>query len=236
MIDCKIDVLLVGQVAPLGARGEPSAIDKQPMQGPMLFDEMGFLPDDQGDKKAHGGAEKAIHHYPFDHYASWLAVFKEKSLEIDGPDMSLPGAFGENISTVGFTEGDVCLGDIFQLGTGRVQIAQGRQPCWKLNERFGNKTMSRLVQKSGMTGWYYRVLEPGEVQAGDHIKLLERLAPEWPLSRVIELLFVKTADMKALEQVVALPFLAQSWRGLMERRLRRGVIEDWTGRLDGRSK
>ena len=234
MIDCQIDAVLVGEIKPLGAKGVPSGIDKHPVVGPARFDEMGFVLDDQGDKKAHGGVEKAIHHYPFDHYAVWASQFVENEGDYTGPSLEVPGAFGENISTFGIVEKDVCLGDIFQLGSGKVQIAQGRQPCWKLNERFAQKSMAFDVQKSGMTGWYYRVLEPGEVQAGGVFRLLERPAADWPLSRITELLYVKTSDYAALESLVALPFLAQSWRHLGERRLARREVEDWTGRLHGR--
>ncbi len=236
MIDCEIISVLVGKVAPLGKRGAPSAIDKRPVEGAVEFDRMGLILDEQGDRSSHGGVEKAIHHYPFDHYQTWA---DKLNIEVDGPyagpDLLKPGAFGENISTLGIVEQDVCLGDVFELGTGKVQVAQGRQPCWKLNERFGAKTMARMVQKSGMTGWYYRVLDPGVVESGDRLRLSDRLAPQWPLSRVIELLYEKTTDFDALEDLVALPFLAQSWRALIARRLERGEVEDWSRRLEGSS-
>jgi len=235
MIDCEIISVLVGKVAPLGERAVPSAIGKRPVEGAVAFDRMGLILDEQGDRSSHGGVEKAIHHYPFDHYQPWADQLQVEEGGYHGPDLSKPGAFGENISTLGIVEKDVCLGDIFELGTGKVQIVQGRQPCWKLNERFGQKTMARLVQKSGMTGWYYKVLEPGEVASGDRFRLIERLAPAWPLSRVIELLYEKTTDFSALEDLVALPFLAKSWAGLVARRLERGEVEDWTARLEGRS-
>lgn len=233
MIDCRIDALLMGQVKPLGARQAPSGIDKYAVEGFLVFNELGFVDDAQGDLKAHGGVDKAIHHYPFDHYSSWVSFFEEKGLEIDGPDMSRPGAFGENISTVGFKESDVCLGDIFQLGSGVVQISQGRQPCWKLNERFSEKTMARSVQKTGRTGWYYRVLEEGAVQTGDKLQLKERLASDWDLARVTNLLYVDVNNLGAFEEMVKLPFLAASWKQLAERRLAKGEVEDWKRRLDG---
>ncbi len=233
MIDVEVDAVLVGQIAPLGQRKVPSGIDKRPVVDRIPFNEVGFLHDEQGDKRVHGGPEKALHHYPFDHYAFWRdRLFDEKGT-FAGKGLQTPGFLGENISTNGVVESDVCLGDVFQLGTGVVQISQGRQPCWKLNERFGVNTMARLVQSSGFTGWYYRVLDPGEVGPGDQLTLVERLAPEWPLSKVMQLLYVKTTDLAALECLVELPFLAESWRRLMERRLARGQVEDWTSRLEG---
>ena len=233
MIDVEIEAVLVGQIKPLGQRKVPSGIDKHPVAERIAFNEVGFLQDEQGDKRVHGGPEKAIHHYPFDHYEVWRERLADEEVMLSGQALQAPGFVGENISTRGVVEVDVCLGDIFQLGTGRVQISQGRQPCWKLNERFGVNTMARLVQSSGFTGWYYRVLEGGVVGPGDQLKLVERLAPEWPLSKVTQLLYVKTGDLSALESLVKLPFLAESWRGLMERRLARGQVEDWTSRLEG---
>ncbi len=233
MIDLEIRQVLAGAVKPLGKRGVPSGMDKKPVAGRVRYNEMGLVSDAQGDMKAHGGVDKAIHHYPFDHYASWRAHMADEMADYAGPDLGLPGAFGENISVEGLRECDVALGDIFRLGSGVVQICQGRQPCWKLNERFGNRMMAKMVQQSGMTGWYYRVLEPGEVAAGDRLVLQERPAPEWRLNRITALLYEKTDDYKSLEALVALPFLAASWRRLMERRLERREVEDWGRRLNG---
>ena len=235
MIDCEVNSVLVGQIKPLGKRKVPSGIDKRPVEGGATFNEVGFVLDDQGDKQAHGGPEKAIHHYPFDHYQAWEKLCLEQCGpgEYNGPDLSHPGAFGENISTLGITEKDVCLGDVFTLGSGTVQVVQGRQPCWKLNERFGLNTMARMVQKSGMTGWYYQVLEPGQVGQGDRLQMIERTAPNWPLERVNGLLYVKTDDYEALEELASLPFLAASWKSLAQRRIENRRVEDWSKRLDG---
>lgn len=233
MIDVEIKAVLAGQVKPLGKRGVPSGMAKMPVSGAARYDEMGLVSDAQADLKAHGGVDKAIHHYPFDHYASWQAHMVDDMADYAGPDLSEPGAFGENISVAGLKESDVALGDIFKLGSGVVQIVQGRQPCWKLNERFGHRMMAKLVQQSGMTGWYYRVLEPGEVAAGDRLLLRERPAGEWRLNRITALLYDKTDDFKSLEALVALPFLAASWRRLMTRRLEKREVEDWGRRLNG---
>lgn len=229
----EIKSVLVGEVKPLGERQAPSAIDKKPLTARSDYNEFGLLADSQGDLEAHGGLEKALHHYPFDHYGYWSSVLSSREGAYEGPSLEVPGAFGENISTSGVVESLVCLGDIFQLGTGVVQISQGRQPCWKLNERFCERKMARSVQKSGRTGWYYRVLEVGSVGPGDKFVLKERLAPEWDLARVTNLLYVDTKNFAALEAMVQLPFLAESWRKLAERRLAKGEVEDWSGRLGG---
>ena len=118
--------LFAGAVADRWEGRPPSAIAKTPVAGPVEIGFEGLLVDAQADRTVHGGAEKALHHYAADHYAAWIA---EGYL----PDGAVPAAFGENLSTLGVTEEQVCIGDVFRLGTARVQVSQGRQPCWKLN-------------------------------------------------------------------------------------------------------
>ncbi len=140
--------LLTGKILPLGPRGVPSGIVKGPVSGPTNLTVTGFDDDAQGDLVRHGGPEKAVHHYPYEHYAIWKSEIGDNNL------LDCPGAFGENFSTVGMSEGTVSIGDVFEIGSAVLEVSQGRQPCWKLNARFGNSAMSRLVQSSGRTGWY----------------------------------------------------------------------------------
>src|SRR5690606_2996352 len=122
---------------------------------------LGHEGDEQADRAVHGGPEKAIHHYARDHYDLWRAEIG------DHPLLHRPGAFGENISTTGLSEEDVCIGDRYRLGTALVEVSQGRQPCWKVDHRFGGLAISAAMVRSRRTGWYYRVIEEGAVGAGD---------------------------------------------------------------------
>ncbi|WP_228144992.1 MOSC domain-containing protein, partial [Acinetobacter baumannii] len=99
--------------------------------------------------------------------------------------LSAPGAFGENLSTVGLTEENICMGDILSCGTTVLEVSQTRQPCWKLDDRLGTKGAALEMQRSGKVGWYYRVLEPGVIEAGATLNLLERPHPEWQLRNVL---------------------------------------------------
>ena len=130
------------------------------------------------------------------------------------------------------TEADVCIGDIYRLGTALVEVSQARQPCWRLNERFGNAVMARRVQDTGRTGWYYRVLEEGRVGSGDRLELLDRPAMEWPLSRILHLLYRDTLNTDELTQLAQLSTLTESWRLLARHRLERNAVEDWSRRLN----
>lgn len=222
-----ISAVLVGKVGPLGRHRVPSGIDKKPVDGPIASTFTCLSGDAQGDSKHHGGPEKAIHHYPFDHYARWRAEYPDLAWRL-----AEPGAFGENISTDGLTETDVCIGDIYRLGTALVQVSQGRQPCWRLNERFDNPRMAHRVQESGRTGWYYRVLEEGHVAAGDTISLVERPAEGWTLERVLYVLYRDTLNAENLARLAELPQLAESWRTLARRRFDTRAVENWSRRLE----
>lgn len=219
-----VDRLLVGSISPLGARSVPSGIRKFPTSSAELGP-TGFTGDEQGDTKRHGGMEKAVHQYCLDHYARWRAELGELGV------LDQPGAFGENLSVSGVSEDDVCVGDIWSLGDAVVQVSQARQPCWKLNARFGVPDMARRVQGSGRTGWYYRVLEPGQVTEGAQLHLLHRPNPLWPVSRLVTVLYTKTCDWQALLAMSALEGLSDSWRQIATRRLETGQIEDWSNRL-----
>ncbi|MEN2556160.1 MOSC domain-containing protein, partial [Acinetobacter baumannii] len=81
---------------------------------------------------------------------------------------------------------------------------QGRQPCWKLTARFGVADMSMRVQKTGRTGWYYRVLQSGYVAPGDTLALIDRTSPEWTIHRLWRTLYVDTMNLDELAQMAAL--------------------------------
>ncbi|APX25411.1 hypothetical protein Ga0080559_TMP4615 [Salipiger profundus] len=175
----------------------------------------------------HGGIEKAVHHYPLDHYSDWRAELGDLQA------LTAPGGFGENISTAGLTEEEVAVGDTFRLGGALIQVSQGRQPCWKLNHRFGVADMARRVQQTGRTGWYYRVLQTGTVAPGDRLELIGRLAPDWTLRRLWHALYVDRMNLVELEGIAALDVLAEGWRKYAVRRLESHRVEDWSARLDG---
>ncbi|WP_132647360.1 MOSC domain-containing protein, partial [Pseudomonas aeruginosa] len=217
---------LTGRARPFTRPGSRSGIAKSPRDGALRVTPVGLEGDEQGDLRVHGGIEKAIHHYPREHYAAWIAELGEHPLLMQA------GAFGENFSTSGWSEADVCLGDRVRAGTALLEVSQGRMPCWKLNDRFEVAGMSLRVQESGRTGWYYRVLEEGVVAAGDILQLVERRHPDWSLLRLSEVLFDRRADAELLRQCLALP-LTPSWRRTLERRLEKGQVEDWGPRLEG---
>lgn len=222
----RVEAVLTGRAVPYTRAGTYSAIAKERASGPVAVTREGLVGDEQGDRRAHGGPDKAVHHYALEHYPSWRS-------ELGGlPVLDRPGAFGENLSTRGFTEADVCIGDRLRIGTTVLEISQSRQPCWKLNDRFGRRDMARRVQDTGRTGWYYRVVEEGTLQAGDGVWLVSRPHPDWSLQRLIAALYRRMLDMDTLAAMLSLP-LTPSWRKLVSGRLAQRKVEDWSARIDG---
>lgn len=206
--------------------GSRSAIDKQPRAGRIDVARDGLSGDEQGDRRVHGGPDKAVHCYAWSHHAAW-----QRELPSVGR-FGQPGAFGENFCIEGIDEADVCLGDQWACGSAVFEVSQGRQPCWKLNDRFGVPDMSRRVQDSLRTGWYLRVLQPGAVSAGDAVELIARAHPDGPLTLLLSAIRDRSCDPVLLTRLLQLP-LPASWRRLFNSRLECGRVESWAARLEG---
>lgn len=137
------------------------------------------------------------------HYPAWQAEFPTAASRFQ------PGGFGENFVTARMNERNVCIGDIMAIGgdpeTGPLlQVSLPRQPCFKLNHRFELKNFAPNTWKLSRTGWYYRVLREGWVQAGDEIRIVERRHPEWTIERIQEYLHRNTNDLAANEKLAAI--------------------------------
>ncbi|MGL5975026.1 MAG: MOSC domain-containing protein, partial [Aeromonas sobria] len=139
-----------------------SAIHKQPISAPVRCTFAGLEGDEQCDQRHHGGPDRALHYYPADHYLWWQTW--QTALGLPAPRTPWqPAAFGENLSGLGLTEAQACIGDVYRLGEALIQISQPRSPCFKLNQRFGYGQMSQVMQLNGRCGWLLRVLEEGMI-------------------------------------------------------------------------
>ena len=185
--------------------------------------ETGFQNDEVGDKKNHGGPEKAVFCYTVRHYTEW-----EKEL---GQEMG-PGAFGENLAVSGLDESNVCIGDVYQLGGARIQVSQPRRPCWRPARRHRVMDLALRIEDSGRTGWYFRVVEEGHVQAGDVFKLLERPHPEWPVDACNDVMYEQSENLSLAEKLRDVELLAGSWKRSLQKRLD-GIPENKEPRVFG---
>ena len=181
-----------------------SGIVKTAVPGRVAVAPTNLAGDGQADLTVHGGPDKAVYAYPHEHYARWAAELSRDDLE--------PGRFfGENLTTEGLDEGEVHIGDRFRVGTALLEVSQPRVPCYKLAIRMGDGAFARPFLASGRTGFYLRVVEQGDVAAGDAIEREAR--GEGGISvRTIAGLLSNGADPEALDRAAALPALALGWR------------------------
>ncbi len=212
MFEVEVKGLFAGRSQRRWPGRPPSAIGKTRLSGGVEISTRGIVGDEQADLAVHGGPDKALHHYPTDHYLWWRANLGAAA------DRFGPGSFGENISTGGATEKDLCIGDILELGGVRVQVSQGRQPCWKLGAHTGIADMARRMQESLRTGWYYRVLTPGQVAEGERLRLVERRHPRWTVRQVTGARFAPRIDPELARELAELPELAEGWRRAFARK------------------
>jgi MOSC domain-containing protein YiiM len=155
------------------------------------------------DRRYHGGIDKACYLYSADHYKYWQKLY---------PQLEMPfGIFGENLTVEGLHEAQVNIGDIFKIGEAVVQAAQPRQPCFKLEFRFNDNKIVQQFVDSGFSGVYVRVLEKGNVKAGDSMELIEK-KEALSIQKVYELLYTSEFQNEAVEQAVNNPFIAASCR------------------------
>jgi MOSC domain-containing protein YiiM len=194
-----------GRTAPLGPDRVPSAFVKTARSGGVDVGPLGLDGDEQADLAVHGGPEKAVYAYAASHFPGWAALFP--ALDFTG------GAMGENLTVTGMTEADICVGDVHAIGTALLQVCQPRQPCFKFSLRHGNNRLPKAMVKSGWSGWYYRVLQTGALKAGDAIVLHERPNPDFPFTRLVEIIYHAKATREEIARMAEMPGLASQWRG-----------------------
>lgn len=164
--------------------------------------------DEQSDLRVHGGINKAIYAYDVSHYEHW-----KKLLVRD--DWSW-GLFGENLTTEGLPDEEVKIGDVYQIGTVKLQVVQPRFPCMKLNVRFNNPEMTELFVTQRRNGIYFKVLEEGEIEAGDEIKLLERSSYNVTIQNYVNCYYEKGKPDHIRTTILSIPFLPESQRRAFE--------------------
>jgi len=196
-----------------GAHAGPwrSAIVKTSINGPVEISSKGVAGDSHADTKNHGGPEKAVLVCSLDNGPFWA---DELGIE------SLPyGAFGENFCVAGATENDVAIGDIYEIGTAVVQVSQPRQPCWKQGRRWATPRLPALMQETGRTGWYLRVLKQGIVEAGQVFTLRERPFPQWTVAEANRIMFRDRGDLEAAAALAQCEALSPNWKKTLSKRL-----------------
>lgn len=166
--------------------------------------------DAQADLKNHGGEDKAVCVYSYDHYAYWQA---QLGCSLDS------GAFSENLTVEGLRETDVCLGDIIRVGDALTQISQPRQPCSKLAGKFGRRDLPDRIHSTGFSGFYLRVLSEGMVRQGDAFELLTRHPGGVTVELANQVMYHQREDVTSLKRVLGVDALSGAWRETLLKRL-----------------
>jgi MOSC domain-containing protein YiiM len=198
--------LFTGKIQPFIRPNFQSAIVKDEVTEPIAITHAAFGDDEVANKKHHGGPQRVIHQYAAEHYTFWSERFPESA------EHFIPSSYGENLSTLGMTEENVHIGDIYRLGSALVQVSEPRRPCGTLNLRYRENSYLKELEKTNKFGWMYRVLEEGKVQKGDHIELVERVLEELPVSRVIRAIFDTETDQSLLSILENCSELSRTWR------------------------
>ncbi|MCL6573372.1 MAG: MOSC domain-containing protein [Bacillus sp. (in: Bacteria)] len=202
-----------------------SAIFKEPVQGAVWVGKTGLTGDGQADLEHHGGHEKAVFAYSYEHYPYW-----KKELGIS--ELS-SGAMGENLVMEHVTEELISIGDTFQIGEAVVMVSQPRQPCWKPARRFKLKNLALLIQTTGRTGWYFRVLKEGLVEQGQVVTLVDRPYPQWTIEKCNQIIHATKPDFFVMSELAKCDLLAPKLRATLEKRIEKEESPDFQNRVFG---
>jgi MOSC domain-containing protein YiiM len=178
----------------------------------------GFIGDQVANLDFHGGVDRAVCLYPFEHYAKW-----EKEFQLELP---LP-AFGENITATGMLENDVNIGDIYQIGETVIQVTQGRIPCSTISSFNGVDKFLNRVFTTGFTGYFFRVLEEGILTKNSEIKLVEPHPKKVSVLFANQILLHDHKNQQGIEKILEVEELAEVWRGKLKKLLEANHFENY---------
>ena len=181
-----------------------TGIFKEPVEGRVMLRTLNLDGDKQADLTVHGGPDKAVYAYPIEHYDYWRRMLT--NIEMSN------GMFGENLTVDGLKESEVSIGDVFQIGTSKVIATQPRMPCYKLGVKFGRMDILKMFLASGRSGIYFKVLEEGEVGAGDTIEQIRKDPNGITISDVVRLYASDKENIKMMQLAVKVEPLPDGWK------------------------
>lgn len=187
------------------ADGRSSAYAKSARAGPVHAHALGLEGDEVGNRRVHGGPEKAIYAYGLAAYAGWIEDHPHHAEKL------VPGAFGENLLIDGLDESTTCIGDRWRIGQALVEVCQPRQPCATMARWFGDPLMVKAMVRNGRSGWYLRVLEEGALAAGDRLSLAHRPPKAWTVAQVLAASYRSPPEKAELAALANAPGLAADW-------------------------
>jgi MOSC domain-containing protein YiiM len=190
-----------------------TGIFKEPVEGRVRLRTLNLDGDKQADLTVHGGPDKAVYAYPIEHYEYWRRLFT--NIEMSN------GMFGENLTVDGLKESEVSIGDVFQIGTSKVIATQPRMPCYKLGVKFGRMDILKMFLASGRSGIYFKVLEEGEVGAGDTIEQIRKDPNGITISDVVRLYASDKENIKMMQLAVKVEPFPDGWKHYFLEKIKR---------------
>jgi MOSC domain-containing protein YiiM len=188
-----------------------TGIFKEPAAGRVRMRTLNLDGDRQADLRVHGGPHKAVYAYPVEHYDHWRGEL--------GRDDLRDGQFGENLTVQGLLEDEVYVGDVLRVGRAVVQVSQPRTPCFKLGIRMGTQTFLKPFLRSGRVGFYLRVLEEGDVGAGDAIERVHPDPERLSIREVSRIMYLDPDDLEGARRALRVAALSPTWRDSFAERL-----------------
>lgn len=185
-----------------------TSIFKSPVDGQRNVSFLNIEGDEQSDLRVHGGMNKAVYAYDVSHYHHWKQLLQR--------DDWTWGLFGENLTTNGLLDEDVCIGDVYKIGTAEFQVVQPRFPCTKLNVRFGLPDMMERFMQQKRNGIYFKVVKEGVLQAGDEIQLVQSSPFDITIEAYVDCYYAKGKDKALVQTILSIPFLPESQRRTFE--------------------
>jgi ferredoxin-NADP reductase/MOSC domain-containing protein YiiM len=204
----------VGQPREISWRGQTvyTSVWKEPVQGRRLVRRLNVEGDAQGDLAGHGGEHRAVFVYQMDSYHYW-------ERELNRRDFTF-GQFGENFTVEGLADSEVCVGDRYRIGSALFEVTQPRVTCYRVGIRMDEPRMPALLVEHHRPGFYFRVLEEGEVGAGDEIVKVAEGPERLTVAAVDALLYLPGAAREELERALRIPALSPGWKSSFEALLR----------------
>ena len=185
-------------------RAVTTGIFKNPVSGSIRMKTLGLDGDEQADLTVHGGPDKAVYLYPGEHYPYWREQY---------PEIKMPwGMFGENLTAEGLLEDEVNIGDKFRIGSVKVVVTQPRMPCYKLAMKFDRNDIIKKFLVSGRSGLYFKVLEEGDVQAGDPIDIITRDKNKISIKDIVRIYAHDLQDKELIQRATRVEALPEDWK------------------------
>jgi MOSC domain-containing protein YiiM len=209
----RIHALNISKPKTIVYKGEEvfTGIYKVPTIEPRMVRLLNIDGDEQADLTVHGGVDKAVYGFPFEHYSYYQEKLRQDSYE--------PGQFGENLTTEGMLESDVHIGDRYRIGEVILEVSQPRSPCYKFAIKMGTAEALSLCINSAKTGFYFRVLNEGFIQFGDHIEVDFTNTSAPTVEEAHRLYYLDKKNIDALTKAARCDSLAKGWRNEFKNRI-----------------